>query len=402
MAGIFFWTGFDYRGEANPYGWPQVIAQNGIVDLCGFPKNPYYYLKSWWTDKPVLHIFPHWNWKGKEGQPINVWVYSNCDEVELFLNGKSLGRKSMPKLSHIEWNVPYQPGILMAQGYKNGKKIIAGKTETTGYPAVIRLISDRTSIHADGEDMSVITVQVEDANGHTDLTADNEISFHLQGAGKIIGVGNGDPSSHEPDVFTDIIQIEKINRLKMSFTRTKQNFQEVNYNFDDSEWTAFHQTNRVNSPQTDTLIIVRGLFNLPVIADNIKVTLFSKSICENQSVYVNEYMLGKDILRGAPNQEFKLDDSILKQGENIFSVIGTPFIKTQLYEDLNIDPGVVQVFIPAETWKRNAFNGLAQIVVQSDQQPGKIKLTATSPGLKPAAIQLQAKAVPLRPAVPAK
>jgi beta-galactosidase len=201
LAGMCIWTGFDYRGEPTPFGWPAIASQFGILDLCGFPKDGMYYLKSWWTDEPVLHVFPHWNWPGKEGQEISVWAYSNCDEVELFLNGESLGRKPMTKNSHLEWPVKYAPGTLLARGFKGGKEILTTKVETTGQPAAIQLTPHRATLAADGEDVSVITVQVADAQGRVVATADNLITFELTGPGKIIGVGNGDPSSHEPDQF---------------------------------------------------------------------------------------------------------------------------------------------------------------------------------------------------------
>ena len=192
LAGGFVWTGFDYRGEPTPYRWPCINSHFGIMDVCGFPKNNYYYYQSWWSDKDVLHIFPHWNWKGKEGQPVNVWCYSNCENVELFLNGKSLGKKSMEKDFHLEWNVPYEPGTLEARGVRNGK-LITAKIETTGEPATIQLTPDRTVINADGEDVSVISVTALNSEGREVPVADNLIHFELNGAGKIIGVGNGDP-----------------------------------------------------------------------------------------------------------------------------------------------------------------------------------------------------------------
>jgi beta-galactosidase len=201
LAGMCIWTGFDYRGEPTPFGWPAISSQFGVLDTCGFPKDGMYYLKSWWTDTPVLHVFPHWNWSGKEGQDIDVWVDSNCDEVELFLNGKSLGRKPMAKNSHLEWKVKYAPGTLLARGYKGGKEVLTDKVETTGQPVAVQLIPDRSSLVADGADVAVFTVQVADAKGRMVPTADNAINFKLTGPGKIIGVGNGDPSSHEPDTF---------------------------------------------------------------------------------------------------------------------------------------------------------------------------------------------------------
>ena len=201
LAGLFYWTGFDYRGEPNPFSFPAISSQFGILDTCGFPKYSFYYLKSWWMDEPMVHIIPHWNWPGKEGQEIDVMCFGNCGEVELFLNGRSLGRKTMEKNGHLEWKVKYEPGALLARGYKDGREIATDQVETTGEPAAIQFIPDRAAIKANGEDVSVITVQVNDAQGRMVPTAGNPIAFGIQGPGKIIGVGNGDPSSHEPDVF---------------------------------------------------------------------------------------------------------------------------------------------------------------------------------------------------------
>jgi beta-galactosidase len=201
VAGLFQWVGFDYKGEETPFGWPAISSAFGILDTCGFPKDNFYYYQAWWTDHPVLHLLPHWNWSGKEGQDIAVWAYCNCDEVELFLNGISQGRQTMKKNSHLEWKVKYAPGSLLARGYTGGKEIITAKVETTGDPAVIQLTPHRPSIKADGEDVSVVTVQANDAAGRMVPTASDEISFTVTGPGKIIGVGNGDPSSHEPDQF---------------------------------------------------------------------------------------------------------------------------------------------------------------------------------------------------------
>lgn len=262
LAGMCIWTGFDYRGEPTPFGWPAIGSQFGVLDLCGFPKDGAFYLKSWWTDEPVLHVFPHWNWSGKEGQEISVWAHSNCEEVELFLNGQSLGRKTMTKNSHLEWPVKYAPGTLLACGFKGGKEILTTKAETTGQPAAVRLAPHRATLQADGEDVSVITVQVADAQGRAVPTANEMITFEISGPGKIIGVGNGDPSSHEPDQF----------------------------------------------------------------------------IATEQA--------------------------------------------------------------PSPVWQRSLFNGLAQVIVQSKQEAGEIKLTARSSGLAETTLTLQAKAVALRPAVP--
>jgi beta-galactosidase len=199
VMGCFVWTGFDYKGEPTPFAWPCVNSHFGIMDMCGFAKDNYYYYKSWWTDEPVLHLLPHWNWPDKTGQEIAVWCFSNCDEVELFLNGKSLGKKEMPQMGHIELKVPYEPGTLSAKGFKNGKVILTKEIRTTGAPAQIKVIPDRTKIKADGEDIAIATVQIVDEKGDVVPYADNLVTFDVTGNAKIIGVGNGDPSSHEPD-----------------------------------------------------------------------------------------------------------------------------------------------------------------------------------------------------------
>jgi beta-galactosidase len=201
LSGGFVWTGFDYRGEPTPYGWPCISSHFGIMDTCGFAKDIFYYYKSWWGGRPVVHLLPHWNWPGKEGQDIDVWCFSNGQEVELFLNGQSVGRKSMPANSHLEWKVKYTPGVLLAKSYNNGQVVGEEKIETTGPAAGIKLTPNRATIDANGEDLSIITVAVADSDGRIVPIADNHIEFELSGAGKIIGVGNGDPSCHEPDVF---------------------------------------------------------------------------------------------------------------------------------------------------------------------------------------------------------
>jgi len=198
IGGGFVWAGFDYKGEPKPFEWPVINSHFGLMDTCGFPKDMYYFYKAAWLDTPVLHVFPHWNWAGREGQEISVWVYSNCDDVELFLNGVSLGKQSMRPLDHLEWKVRYAPGQLVAKGTRKGA-IVETKIETTGAPAAIRLTADRSALTADNVDLAVINVEVVDAQGRVVPTAGNKITFALTGPAKLIGVGNGDPSCHEPD-----------------------------------------------------------------------------------------------------------------------------------------------------------------------------------------------------------
>ena len=211
-SGGFCWTGFDYRGEPTPYGWPCISSHFGIMDTCGFPKDLFYYYQANWTLKPVLHLFPHWNWS-TPGQVINVWAYGNCDAVELFLNGTSQGRQTLSVQGHVAWNVAYAAGTLQAIGYLNGQAVMTNTVQTTGAPAAIALIPDRSTILADGRDVSVVTVAVVDSAGRIVPTASNLVNFTVSG-GAIIGVGDGDPSSHEADkgssqrtVFNGLAQV---------------------------------------------------------------------------------------------------------------------------------------------------------------------------------------------------
>ncbi|MDE2265596.1 MAG: DUF4982 domain-containing protein [Alphaproteobacteria bacterium] len=203
IGGGFVWTGFDYRGEPTPQNrWPNINSQFGFMDTCGFPKDNYFYYKAWWSNEPVLHLLPHWNWQGKEGQKINVWCHSNLDRVELFLNGRSQGVRDVAPLKHVEWDVVYAPGVIEARGYKGGEQVLTAKRETTGAPSQIVLRVDRATIDADGEDIAVVTVEIADAQGRIVPTAGSSVAFALSGPGTLIGVGNGDPKSHEADKGT--------------------------------------------------------------------------------------------------------------------------------------------------------------------------------------------------------
>lgn len=185
-AGCFFWTGFDYRGEPNPLSFPATGSEFGILDYCGFPKDEAYYLKAWWTDEPVLHILPHWNLHGHEGEEIDVWAYSNCDEVELFVNGKSLGKKKMEKNGHLAWRAIYKPGRVKAVGYKNGRRIMTETIETTG-----EAVSLKTEESVYG-DVTVIDIFAQDKRGR--FVPDALHIINIYSDGEILGVGNGDPA----------------------------------------------------------------------------------------------------------------------------------------------------------------------------------------------------------------
>jgi len=196
LSGMFIWTGFDYLGEPTPYGWPSRSSYFGVVDLAGFPKDSYYMYKSEWTNEPVLHIFPHWNWK--PGQDIDIWAYTNEDSVELFVNGVSKGfKKKSDDEFHIWWRVKFEPGQIMAQGYKNGQKHLQKLILTASEPYKIGLEADRPKIQANGRDLSFVTVSILDKDGTIHPNADDPVEFEIEGPGKIVGVDNGNPVSHE-------------------------------------------------------------------------------------------------------------------------------------------------------------------------------------------------------------
>ena len=227
VLGEFVWTGFDYLGEPTPYfmwnepeddaDWPSRSSYFGIVDLAGFPKDRYFLYQSRWTSEPMVHILPHWTWAGREGQPIPVFVYTNAEEVELFVNDRSLGRRRkgvhlvtipvgekggeggrLESPYRLSWDVPYEPGVLRAVACRDGVEVARTQVRTAGEPARITLAPDRTRLVADGEDLSFVTVRIEDENGNSCPDADHLVRFDVTGAGRIAAVDNGDPTSLEP------------------------------------------------------------------------------------------------------------------------------------------------------------------------------------------------------------
>lgn len=210
LAGLFYWTGFDYRGEPNPMVFPATSSEFGILDYCGFPKDEAYYLKAWWTDEPVLHILPHWNLDGHEGEKVSVWVYSNCDEVQLTVNGKNLGRKKMPVNGHLEWDAVYKPGYVKATGYKNGRKVMEERIETAGAP-----VNAVWNQEAAG-DIVVASVKMTDSKGRFVPTANCSVEFTAPEGCRILGWGNGDPAfqyDERPEDGAETISITTFNGL---------------------------------------------------------------------------------------------------------------------------------------------------------------------------------------------
>lgn len=379
LAGMFIWTGFDYRGEPTPYGWPSVTSYFGMMDVCGFPKDDVYYLKSWWGTVPVVHLLPHWNWPGKEGKEINVWVHTNCDEVELFLNKKSLGKKSVKQYGHLEWNVIYQPGTLEAVGYKNGKRVMADVQKTTGTPAAIKLTPHKTTLKS-ATDIAVVTVAVLDENKRHVPVADNLITFSIKN-GTVLGVGNGDPTSLENDKFIDDIRLVPLTGLKEQALSTSV-LPDILPAYEETAWKeGFKDRDYKNLAPTYAYKMSFVLDKL----EGVQVTFYYKKIGVEAVVFVN----GVKVSASADDaQKFVLDAKILKQGSNTLHIVATPEHKVHDWDVINTDPGILQVVTPAAPYTRKLFNGYAQIIVQPDGSGKPVELGATSNSVKEATLNL--------------
>lgn len=363
-AGIFYWTGFDYRGEPTPYAFPAISSQFGILDMCGFPKDGYYYLKAWWTDKPVLHIARHWNWRGREDEVMPVVVQSNAEEVELFLNGASLGKKAVKKNDHLEWKVSYQPGELKAVGYTGGKASMETIVATTGPAAQLALDAHVNELAAGSPDVAVINVSVRDNEGRVMPLADNLLHFSISGPGKIIGVGNGNPSSHEPDVYVNSIRVEKI-----------------------GEWKA-PDTNDAQTP-----IMFEARFDMPKLAKGESARLLINALGDAQSLQINGEHVQKSLSADQSKTVLSMEGIKLKAKGNTLRMEATPFNGWGERNNLHsIHPVSFLIETPAEPYKRKAFNGWAQVIVQVDgNETGELKLSANSEGLQAAEVTLQVK-----------
>lgn len=398
-SGSFVWTGFDYRGEPTPYQWPCVSSSFGILDTCGFPKDIFYYYQSWWTDRPVLHLLPHWNWPGKAGQDIDVWCFSNCKEVELFLNGQSLGRKTMPANSHLQWTVQYTPGTLSAKGYNNGQLVAETAVTTTGQPAAIRLTPDRSRIRADGQDCSLVTVAVADSGDRTVPTADNLVHFSVTGPGKIIGVGNGDPSCHEPDVYiTQAAEHEvSLNEWRTNAVPDATNRPEVVADFNDTAWQQTDVRPEYGPIPANSFLAYRT--HVPLTERDLQsahALLSFGCIDDDGWISVNGKPAGESH-QWSDSPAFEIQP-YLHVGDNVVAVIvknsGGP---GGLSKGASL---ILQDQPKVPDWKRSLFSGLAQVIVQSTGGSGEIKLTAQAEGLAPATTVIQATADAPASAIP--
>jgi beta-galactosidase len=406
LSGGFVWTGFDYRGEPTPYGWPCINSHFGILDTCGFPKDNFYYYQAWWTTNVILHLLPHWNWPGKEGQEIRVDALSNCKQVELFLNGASLGKRAMKPNSKVSWQVRYASGTLGARGFDEAGNVIREtRVETTGDATQIRLTPDRSSINADGEDVAVLTVTALDAQGRVVPVAQSKINFTIEGAGRILGVGNGDPSCHEPDTFVPNLPVRSVAitdwRWKLARISGNSAVPEYANGFDDSTWNTLKAkadgTSQLTIKTANTTAIYRAHFTLTEedLGGGGAQARFAG--CDDEGwFFVNNQFVGESHdWQAQPTFDIK---KFLRAGDNIIAVtVNNASGEGGLNPNVNVD--IVGKARPVP-WSRSLFNGLAQIIVQSTREAGKFKLTASTDGLTPATAVVETQPCPARPFVP--
>jgi len=380
VAGFFYWTGFDYRGESNPFKFPAVSSQYGLLDTCGFAKDSFYYLKSVWTTEPVLHLYPHWNWQGREGQLITVGAYTNHEEAELFLNGRSLGRKAVPTLDRVEWKVPYEPGILEVRGYRSGAQVGVTRVETTGPAVKLVLRADRKFLGADGRDATVVAVEAQDAQGRLVPTAQDQVRFSIAG-GRILGVGNGDPSCLEPDQFHPSLSLPQgeawAGCIVAATTTAPVAPESMKSLLLVGDWLA-------PLPKPEEIYALSASVKLDEAVNAGSLRLVLPSLGLRMSVWLNGRLLVRDLDTRTAGPDLPLESSLLVAGDNRLQLLVVPFDGRERRLPQKERLGCLRIETPAPQASRSLFNGLAQVVVQSADQPGSLRLRAESAGLQSA------------------
>lgn len=388
LAGVFFWTGFDFRGEPTPFGWPAISSQFGLLDTCGFPKDSAYYLKAWWGDEPVLHVYPHWNWPGREGQTLVVGCHSNADAVELLVNGRSFGRQAMPRNGHLEWSVPYAPGVVEARATRRGQPAEVVRVETAGPAAQLVLTPDRTTVRADGDDVVVFTVSASDSSGRTVPTADNQVWFTVDN-GRVLGVGNGDPGSHEPDQFDESVTLVPVEnwrgRIAPAGTPMPSAPAALPPLRELGRW-------RAPVPKSGEYYDAAATFTIPAAMEpGVRRTLYLPSMGDRTSVWLNGRQVARDLDTSDTGPGILLDPQWLVPGANLVQLLVQPSLGDRVRIPELDHFGTVQVLAPAPQPRRRLFNGLAQVIVQTTTNAGPVRLRATTEGVAPAESIVQAQ-----------
>ena len=384
LAGMFVWTGYDYRGETTPFGWPAISSQFGMLDTGGVVKDSGYYLKSVWTDAPMVHLLPHWTWPGKEGQSVDVRVYANTDAVELLLNGKSLGRKSREADGHVAWSVPYAPGQLMARGFNGDRPVAEETVATAGAPVVVRLTADRSSLAAGGTDTTVLRVSVVDKNGRVVPDAANAVTFDTQGPLRIIGVGNGDPGSHEADRPAERYAFYSLGNWRSLAVDGTANRTETAADQATTDWRdPFQWLPPEKQPPMTKAVVLRAEFEAPPLKEGDTLQWLVGTVGKSQSVYLNGQLKTPHDQDGVSVVDISPAD--LKPHNSVTYVFETPDVGVAKMADISVGGsswGQLRVLTPAQPWARRVFAGYAVVVVESSGPAGQGTIVAKAVGLK--------------------
>ncbi|XHS77365.1 beta-galactosidase GalA [Burkholderiaceae bacterium UC74_6] len=387
LAGMFVWTGFDYRGETTPFGWPAISSQFGMLDTTGAVKDSGYYLKAAWTAEPMVHLLPHWNWPGREGQPIDVRAYANTDEVELLLNGRSLGRQALQRYGHLRWSVPYEPGSLTARGYRAGQLVATETVATTGDGSAVGLSVDRTHLRAGG-DVALVRVTVVDREGRVVPTAGQRISFETTGPVRLIGMGNGDPGSHEADKPVEQHRYGAATSWRHRGIDRPEDAAALLANTGGAGWRdPFAWTPPEQQPADGAWNLVQARLSRRAPADQ-RLVLFIGDVSPGTRVYLDgrEVKLRQEAGMAAVDLEPADTDATLSL------VFPTPAGGTRrLFDTTQFGRRWVTLrsTAPAGPWQRSVFNGQAQVILQSTGEAGRATLRAHGNGLAPADLAVE-------------
>jgi beta-galactosidase len=361
------------------------------MDTTGVMKDSAYYLKAAWTAAPMVHLLPHWNWPGREGQPIDVRVYANTDEVELLLNGRSLGRKPLQRHGHLEWSVPYAPGELTARGYKAGQLVASETVATTGQGSALRLAADRPQLRADGSDVAVVSVTVVDREGRVVPTAQDRIRFEVDGAARLIGMGNGDPGSHESDKPAELHRYAGAGSWRHKAVARPQDTAALLSDAGSEGWRdPFAWTPPEQQRVDGAWNVVQAVFARPAAAAGDRAVLFVGEAAAGQQLFLN----GRAV---TPRREegmaaIDLDPAQLADRNTLAIVFATPAGGTRrLFDEAQSGRRwfTLRTTTPAAPWQRSVFNGHAQVILQSTGRAGRATLRALGDGLEAATLTVE-------------
>ena len=396
LAGMFVWTGFDYRGETTPFGWPAISSQFGMLDTTGAFKDTAWYLKSQWTAAPMVHIVGHWTWGRREGTAIPLWVYANADEAELIVNGRTQGRKPIPANGHAEWQVPYAPGKVEAVGYRGGKPVARERVDTTGPARRLSQSVEYPPAPFGAGRIAVVNVTARDRAGRVVPVAQDAIEFVAQGDAEILGVGNGDPGSHEADRFVDDTDVLRFRNWEMAdVSPNRLTLPEVAK----LEWRdPFRWYPPGTGPRTPDAFALRGRLDTRPIQPGAHQTLFVPNLSSGQHLFVDGVDLTDHARKDAAGWSVEIKDEtgamevlllVPNAGEQALATL-------QDLGDHGNNVAYLQAVTLAGTWSRHLFNGHAQAIVRLGNGSGTATLTVRALGLVPSSVTLTNNSVPAK------